>query len=168
MERKQLIIGSLLAVVALPLPVVAGGENLTLASTIQQVKAGIVKGVVYDSMGEPIIGASVKVQGSKTAGTVTNIDGQFELKNVSAGSTIEISYIGCKAKTVKARVGQELKITLEDDSKTLDDVVVVGFATQKKVNLTGSVGVATSKDLEGRPVTNVMTCLLYTSDAADE
>ena len=71
---------------------------------------------------------------------------------------IEVSYIGCKTQTVKVGKGT-IKIVLAEDSKSLNEVVVVGFGTQKKVNLTGAVGVATSKDIQGRPVSNALEAL---------
>lgn len=112
-----------------------------------------IKGVVLDkSLDEPIIGASVVVEGNTGIGTITDIDGNFSLK-VPMNSTISISYIGYVAQKVKAtKDGAMLTIKLQEDSKLLDEVVVVGFGTQKKENLTGSVGVATAKEIQDRPV----------------
>ena len=158
MYKKQFIISSLLAAAVFPLSASAAGGETTATATMQQAQQGTVKGTVTDSNGDPITGASIKVVGSSKQGAITDIDGHFTLEGVSAGH-LEFSYLGCKTKTVAFRAGQNLTVMLEDNSQTLDDVVVVGFATQKKVNLTGSVGVATSKDLEGRPVANALQAL---------
>lgn len=114
-----------------------------------------IKGQVVDAKGESIIGATVMEKGT-TNGTVTDIDGNFILK-VPVGAIIQVSYVGYVTQEAKASNG--MRITLEEDTETLDEVVVVGFGTQKKVNLTGSVGVADSKQLESRPVVNASQAL---------
>ncbi len=115
-----------------------------------------VSGIVTDSQGEAIIGASVKVQGGNT-GTVTDLDGRFSL-SVSPGTTLEISYIGFKTLTVKA-TSAPMMLTMHPDDQTLNEVVVVGFGTQKKVNLTGAVSVVGSDEFEARPVTSAAQAL---------
>ena len=124
----------------------ASGTNI-----VQQ--GSVCKGVVKDAAGETIIGASIVVEGTKNA-TVTDIDGKFELPNVSKGSTIVISYVGYQSEKIVWN-GQSLDVTLKGDTQLLDDVVVVGFGTQKKVNLTGSVSTLNSEELTARPVTTV-------------
>lgn len=114
-------------------------------------------GVVYDASGEPAIGASVIVQGEKN-GAVTDLDGNFTLTNVKVGSTITVSYIGFKTQSV-VWDGKPVTIHLEADSEMLDDVVVVAYGTQKKVNLTGAVSVVNAKTLEARPVQSVAQAL---------
>ena len=99
--------------------------------------------VVSGEDGEPIIGASIKVVGTNT-GTVTDTDGKFSL-SVPAGSRLEISYIGMQSKTVKA--GPNMKVTLEGDNKTLDEVMVVAYGTQKKSAFTGSAATVKSDDI---------------------
>ncbi|WP_239063844.1 TonB-dependent receptor [Bacteroides sp. 51] len=116
-----------------------------------------VKGVVKDSMGEPVIGASVLQKGS-TVGTITDLDGNFTL-SVPTNATLTISYIGYESQEIALNGRSSLIVTLKDDTQTLDEVVVVGFGTQKKVNLTGSVGIATAKELESRPVMNATQAL---------
>lgn len=106
---------------------------------------GTATGIVKDQTGEPLIGASVLVVGT-TNGASTNIDGEFSIANVMPGATLRISYVGCKPYEAKWQ-GSPLDVTLEDDSNTLDEVVVVGFGTQKKVNLTGAVSTVSSKGL---------------------
>lgn len=115
-----------------------------------------VTGSVSDVNGEAIIGASILEKGT-TNGTVTDIDGSFTL-NVSQGATLQISYIGYITQEVPV-TGRTLMIILEEDTQTLDELVVVGFGTQRKVNLTGAVGVATAKDFEARPVQNAVMAL---------
>lgn len=110
-----------------------------------------VSGIVVDAAtGEPIIGASVILKNS-TVGTMTDIDGNFSLQ-VPQNSTLNASYLGYVAQDVSVGTQTSLKIALKEDAQQLDEIVVVGFGTQKKVNLTGSVGIATAKDLQDRPV----------------
>lgn len=97
---------------------------------------GNVKGTVVDAAGDPIIGATVRVKGT-TNGAVTDIDGKFSL-DVKPGAVLEISFIGYTTQTVKAGRG-DIKVTLQEDSQMLNDVVVVGYGTMRKKDLTGSV-----------------------------
>lgn len=127
-----------------------------MASSVQQT-ASSVSGVVYDELGEPVIGASVKVVG-QAQGVSTDFDGNFTLK-ISGPCKIEVSYIGYKNEIIDVKPGENVTVNLREDSNLLDEVVVVGFGQQKKVNLTGSVGVATSKDLAGRPVQSTAAAL---------
>lgn len=117
----------------------------------------VCKGVVKDATGETVIGATVVVKGT-TNGTVTGIDGDFQLSNVERGAVIQISFIGYQTVEV-AWQGTPLQVTLKDDTQALDEVVVVGYGTQKKVNVTGAVGMVDSKVLAARPVTNVSQAL---------
>ncbi len=110
-------------------------------------------GVVTDEKGEPIIGASVVVKGT-TNGTITDFDGKFSLDVSKPGVTLQISYIGYVTKTVKATAGS-MKIQLAEDNLNLEEVVVVGYGTQKKANLTGSVANVNNKLIESRPITSV-------------
>lgn len=130
----------------LPLP-----YTLTDAQVAQQ--GAVCKGVVKDASGEPIIGASVSVKGTKNA-TVTNIDGEFSLSGVTKGTTIVVSYIGFENREVKWD-GRDMNINLAEDAQGLDEVVVVGYGTQKKVNLSGAVANVDGKVLENRPITNI-------------
>lgn len=114
-------------------------------------------GTVVGEDGEPIIGASIKLKGSK-AGVVTNLDGQFTLGNVPIGSTIEISYIGYEATEVKWN-GTSVRVVLHKNDKLLDELVVVGYGTQKKANLTGSVSSIGSEALATRPVSSVSAAI---------
>lgn len=136
-------------------PVHVRGTEGTTTEALQQNKK--VTGQVTDEQGEPIIGASVKIVGT-TQGTVTDLDGNFTF-DAPSKVTLEISYIGFLSQKVAATPGSPVRVTLHSDEQALDEVVVVGFATQKKVNLTGSVGVATAKDIESRPVTSATQAL---------
>ena len=129
-------------------------DNVSEVKTVQQTIQ--VAGVVNDAMG-PVIGASVLEKGT-TNGVITDFDGRFSL-NVRSGATLVISYVGYKTQEVKAVAGKEISVLLAEDTETLDEVVVVGFGTQKKVNLTGSVGVTTSKEIEARPVSTATQAL---------
>ena len=113
-------------------------------------------GVVKDKTGEPMIGVNVLVKGT-TNGTITDFDGNFEINDVPSGSTLVVSYIGYLTKEVKA--GQNLIIVLEEDTKTLDEVVVIGYGTVKKRDLTGSVASVSADALVANPVSDVSQAL---------
>ncbi len=128
------------------------GEPTTVTSQ-QRVTA---TGIVSDAEG-PLIGASVREKNNLSNGAATDFDGKFTL-TVPRGATLLISYIGMKEQEVTV-TGKPLEIMMEPDADVLEEVVVVGFGTQKKVNLTGSVGVATAKDLKERPVATAAAAL---------
>nr|WP_308571384.1 TonB-dependent receptor [uncultured Prevotella sp.] len=115
-----------------------------------------ITGHVVDEKGEPIIGATVKAAGL-AKGAVTDLDGKFSI-DVPVGTNLSISYIGYKPQTVKA-AENPIDVHLLEDNKTLNEVVVVGFGTQKKSDLTGAIGMATAKDLQARPVSNATAAL---------
>lgn len=122
-----------------------------------QSNLGDMRGQVVDaSSQEALIGVTVKEVGSNS-GTVTDLDGNYTLK-VKAGANIEFSYVGYKTVIYKAGNVPAI-VKLQEDSKLIDEVVVVGFGTQKKVNLTGSVATASAKDLEARPVSSAVQAL---------
>ena len=126
------------------------------AVTIMQQQNLKVSGVVTDEAGEPLIGVSVLVKGT-TLGNITDLNGRFSL-DVPEGSISEISYIGYKTQSIKAQ-REPMNIVLKEDAQKLDEVVVVGFGTQKKVNLTGSVSAVTGDDISKRPVANAAILL---------
>lgn len=133
-----------------------GSDDLPEMELRQAIKR-LVTGAVFDMRGEPVIGANVMVKGTRL-GAVTDMDGRFALE-VPEGATLQISYIGYIDQSVE--VGQQtvLKITLEEDAQALDEVVVVGYGAQKKVNLTGAVSSVKMEALEDRPVTNATNAL---------
>lgn len=116
----------------------------------------VVKGVVTDTKGEPIVGATVSVIG-KTTGAITDLNGRFSL-SVGAGTELRISYVGYKSVTLRAQ--RDMQVKLEEDAGQLSEVVVVGYGTQKKANLTGAVStVDLSKTMAGRPQQDVTKAL---------
>ena len=127
------------------------------AAVVQQ--QAVCKGTVVDSNGEPVVGASVfAVSNGHKKGSVTDLDGNFEIDGIASGSSLTISYVGYKTQQVTWS-GKDLKVTLQESNEMLDNVVVVGYGTQKKVNLTGAVSVVNSKSLESRPVMSVAQAL---------
>ncbi len=127
-------------------------EPDTSYSVTQQNKKQI-KGSVVDEFGIPVIGASVIVKGT-TVGSITDLDGNFTL-DVKNGDIIQISYIGYLPQEITYTGQTSLHVIIKEDTQTLDEVVVVGYGVQKKVNLTGAVTQVTSKVLENRPITNL-------------
>lgn len=105
-----------------------------------------VKGTVLDSNGEPIIGANVTVVGNKSLGTITDFDGNFNL-SAPATSTLEISFVGYVTKRVKLTGKTSYQINMQEDAETLDEVVVVGYGTQKKATLTGAISSIGNEEL---------------------
>ncbi len=109
---------------------------------------GVVKGTVNDEAGEPIIGASVQVQGAKT-GAITDFQGNFQVQAAS-DATLVISYIGYTTETIKVAGRSNIEVTLKEDIARLNDVVVIGYGVQKKSDLTGSVASVKESDLRNR------------------
>lgn len=117
-----------------------------------------ITGVITDSKGEPIIGANVVEKGT-TNGTITDFDGKFTLE-VADNSILQVSYIGFNTSQIPVSGQKHLAINLKEDTQALEEVVVVGYGTQKKVNLTGSVSSITfDKELANRPITNASQAL---------
>ena len=112
-----------------------------------------VTGQVTDKAGEPIIGANVLIEGTTNQGAITDMDGNFSLK-ASVGQTLKVSYIGYLSRTVRVTDTKKLNIVLREDTETLDEVVVVGYGTMKKSDLTGSVSSIDTEDMMKRnPIT---------------
>ena len=117
-----------------------------------------ITGTVLDPTGMPVIGANIMVKGT-TNGTITDMDGKFSLE-AREGAVLVVSYIGFANQEIKIGKQKQLSITLKEDSQALDELVVVGYSTQKKVNLTGSVSTVSFDDkLTSRPVTDVSQML---------
>lgn len=132
--------------------IILSTELETYVQDVQQ-QGNVVKGKVVDANGEPVIGATIKEVGTDN-GTVTDIDGIFTI-NTQLNANLEISFIGYQSQTLKAVAGKKLTVILKEDTKILDEVVVVGYGTQKKVNLTGSVSTINSKSIANRAISNV-------------
>ena len=113
-------------------PVVAQGKKIT--------------GVVVDGTGEPVIGANVVIKGT-TNGTITDFDGNYTIEGVPSGATLQVSYIGYLTKDIPVGNQSTIKVTLLEDTQTLDEVVVVGYGTMRKSDVTGSIGVAKGEEL---------------------
>lgn len=122
------------------------------------VNASNVTGVVVDASGVPLIGVNVLEKGT-TNGTITDFDGKFTLNVSSPNAKLVISYIGYVSQEVSAPKNGELKVVLKEDTETLEEVVVVGYGTQKKANLSGSVSSVDSEQLQNRPIQNVSSGL---------
>ena len=132
---------------------------IVLSNEDKQSQASGVQGVVLDQQNQPVIGAAVVVKGTQN-GTVTDLDGKFTLDNVHAGQYLQVSYLGYE--TYEQRVSassSSYRIQLMESTSELDEVVVVGYGAQKKVNLTGAVAVVSQKDIVGRPTANMATAL---------
>ena len=126
----------------------AGGSG----EMTEQQQSVTITGLVVDTKGEPVIGASI-VEKATTNGGITDINGKFSIKT-KVGAVLKISYVGYQPQEVKAT--QTMKIVLKEDSELLQEVVVVGYGSQKKENLTGAVAsVDISKTLEGRQIPDV-------------
>jgi TonB-linked SusC/RagA family outer membrane protein len=117
----------------------------------------LISGTVKDVAGEPIIGASVVVQGSKM-GVVTDLDGRFEIK-AADDATLTVSFIGYTTETVKVGGRNNLTVILKEDAQVLNDVVVIGYGVQKKSDLTGSVASVNSDDIKNLSATNAAAAL---------
>lgn len=144
-----------------PLSVMAEDGIASIQITQQQKQS--VSGIIKDGTGEPVIGASVLEKGT-TNGTITDFDGKFTL-SVDPGATLVISYIGFQTQEMKAVVGKTMEIQLREDTEMLDEVVVVGYGTQKRKNFTGSVSTVKAEDspLALMPTSNAMDILRGTA-----
>ena len=117
-----------------------------------------VSGTVKDANGEPIIGANVTVKGQSSIGTITDIDGRFTL-DVPAGAVLQVTYIGFAPQDVEVGKRKELSVTMSEDTEMLDEVVVVGYGVQKKVNLSGSVSAINGEEIAAKPATDALSAL---------
>lgn len=127
------------------------------AATLSAQDAYMLKGVVQDEAGEPLIGATVMVKGT-TQGVATDIDGNFAV-NVKKGQTIDVSYVGYDAQSIKVNGQNNITVVMKENSSTLDDLVVVGYGVQKKSDVTGSVTSVGKDRLSKLPVTNVLQAM---------
>ncbi len=135
------------------------GRNVNImkknASTQQQSR--LIKGVVQDEAGIPVIGANVMEKNSSN-GTITDLDGAFSLQ-VSEGASLVISYIGYISRQITVSGRNTILVNLKEDSQMIDEVVVVGYGVQRKVNLTGAVSQIGTDAFENRPITNITQAL---------
>ncbi len=127
-------------------------------NTIGQQQTKTVSGRVIDAQGEPVIGANVVVKGT-TNGVITDMEGRYKLDNVPADAVIIVSYIGYEPVELDANSSSLAQVTLKEDTELLDEVVVIGYGTQRKTNLSGAVSKLNSESLDAKPVTNVVQAL---------
>lgn len=119
-----------------------------------------IHGIVVDNSGEPVIGASVKIKEETSKHVVTDINGEFSLSDIAPESTIQVSCVGLSPREMPVSPDStDYRIVMQPDNTALDEVVVVGYATQKKVDLTGAVASISAKSLEDRPITNATNAL---------
>lgn len=118
-----------------------------------------VSGKVLDALQEPLVGVSIRIEGT-TQGTITDVDGAFDIQVPAAGATLDFSYVGYLTQKVKVKPGQKnIVVYMQEDAIMLDEAVVVGYGTQKKVNLTGAVATVDSKSLENRAAHSLTSML---------
>lgn len=137
------------------------GLLLLLAGSISTLSAQNrkVSGKVLDALQEPLIGVSIRIEGT-TQGTITDVDGAFDIQVPAAGATLDFSYVGYLTQKVKVKPGQKnIVVYMQEDAIMLDEAVVVGYGTQKKVNLTGAVATVDSKSLENRAAHSLTSML---------
>ena len=144
MQKYKMPIGRLRMMVCLI------GMLLPMCMFAQQIT---VQGVVKDQTGETVIGASVMAKGT-TNGTITGIDGDFSL-NMSPNGTLVVSFVGYKTQEVQVKGQKQLQVVLSEDAEMLDEVVVIGYGTMKKSDLTGAVSSIGNKDIKDSPVSNL-------------
>lgn len=152
---KAITIATTMLLFISPLPILAETYDGQETAVTQQQKVKVT-GIVKDETGETLIGVSIKVKGSNN-GTITDLNGKFSI-DAPKGSILELSFIGYKTTTVRTD-DNPINVILKEDSELLDEVVIVGYGTQKKVNITGAVGMVSSEVLEARPVQNVSQAL---------
>ena len=152
--KKNLLLTALLLAGATSL----AGTMQASAEPLQASQAqGVITGTVVDEQGEPIIGASVVPVGRETMGVSTGVDGQFSLR-VPAGTKLKVSFVGYDPVEVSASQGMTVRLSVTES--LLDEIVVVGYGTQKKINMTGAVStVDVNKQLDSRPVVDVAKAL---------
>ena len=157
MKKAYCLLATLASLTAPSTMLTAMAGNTQGAAIVTELQEqNTITGVITDTQGEPITGATVAVVG-KTVGAVSDINGRFTL-NVRPGAKLSISYVGYKTVTVAA--SESMKIELQEDAGQLSEVVVVGYGTQKKANLTGAVStVDLSKTMAGRPQQDVAKAL---------
>ncbi len=131
-------------------------ENMIVVENLQQQK--VIKGKVVDEHGNPIIGATVVIKGT-TVGTVTDLDGLFELPDVLQDTVILISYVGYISEEIAVADKDFINVILEEDILGLEEIIVIGYGIQKKSNVTGAISQLKSEDMENRTITNPLQAL---------
>lgn len=127
---------------------------------ITQQQGITVTGTVVDMNGEPIIGATVVVQGNATKGTITDIDGKFSINNIPENATLDISYVGMMSQSIPVRGRTTINVTLTEDTELLDDLVVVGYGTVSRKNLTTAISKVNTDEIVKASNSNMSQLLL--------
>ena len=154
-KRANLYFAALLGAMS-PICAAPAFANQTYSATALQQQSACT-GTVTDSNGEPVIGATIRIEGM-TGGTVTDIDGKFTLNKVAKGAKLTVTYVGFTAQTV-TWTGAPLSITLQEDANMLEETVVIGYGTVKKADLAGSVAVMDGKAFKDQPVPRIEDAL---------
>lgn len=158
MRRLPIFVG-LCAIPFQPLLIEAHAAGTHETHSIHaQLQSRNIKGQIVDETGEPLIGVSVFVKGT-TVGTITDMDGNYALEVPEGSNTLEVSYIGYRTQTITIREAGIINIRMEADTQALDEVVVVGYGTMKKRDLTGSITSVKSSDIMKSPAANAMEAL---------
>src|SRR5574344_1298668 len=134
----------------------ASSANVPTESNTIQKHGSIVRGTVVDKDGKPLIGVNIVVSGAN--GTITDINGRFSI-NATPQSVLKVSYIGYTSQAIKVGTNKEFHIVMVEDNKTLDEVVIVGYGSQKKVTVTGSVAAVQNRELTQSAAANLSTAL---------
>ena len=158
MNVKKYLILLALSVCSMPTLFASEKNSASNNLTAQQQSKESISGRVTDKNGEPLIGVSVKIKGT-TVGTITDLDGKFSLNNISPSTVLVFSYIGMNSLELNVGGKTSLNVKLEDNSVNINEVVVVGYGTQKKSDITGSVTSVSKDRFSQIPVTNAMTAI---------
>ena len=138
---------------------VSGNKIIVTPVKQESGKRITVKGIVKDANGEALVGVTIRLESDKTIGAISDFEGNFMLPDVPKGDKLLVSYIGYKDQTILAQDNIVVNVVLKEDTQTLEEVVVVGYGTQKKINLTGAVESVSSETLENRPIKSATDAL---------
>lgn len=157
---KQVSILAVAFVIGLNAYATTQTDTIATQTTVRTIDHKVISGTVTDRKGQPVIGATVKVKEDVRKNAVTDIDGNFKLSDIPDSCTLQVSYIGFMPMETKVTPDKsEYSIIMQVNHSVLDEVVVVGYATQKKVDLTGAVSSVSVDALEDRPITNATNAL---------
>lgn len=157
---KQVSILAVAFVIGLNAYATTQTDTIATQTTVRTIAHKAISGTVTDRKGQPVIGATVKVKEDVRKNTVTDIDGNFKISDIPDSCTLQVSYIGFMPMETKVTPDKsEYSIIMQVNHSVLDEVVVVGYATQKKVDLTGAVSSVSVDALEDRPITNATNAL---------
>jgi len=133
-------------------------NNLIVITPGEMDQGKTISGMVADENGQPLPGVTVVIKGI-TQGTVTNADGKYSLSNIPEGATLLFSFVGMKSQEVAIGNESQINITMESDAIGIEEVVAIGYGTEKRVNVIGSVAQVTAKDIENRPVSSLSNAI---------